>query len=279
VFHYYFDLKFKVMNEEKLEGKLKNRWENYERKKDHGRVWMGLFLFSIGILLILKTSKTIIFPDWFFDWPTLLIGMGIFSGLRHRFRGGVWIILILVGGLSMAERIDPSLNLDKYIWPIAITAVGLVLLVKPRKPRKKWQEFAEQYLPESETQLKGTPYVNDAPYTDRRDFLDVTAVFGGVKKNVLSKNFQGGDITSIMGGSEIDLTQADFTGRITIDTTNIFGGTKLIVPPTWDVQSEITAIFGGVDDKRQLNGIPMDHNKVLILDGTCMFGGIEIRSF
>ena len=82
-----------------------------------------------------------------------------------------------------------------------------------------------------------------------------------------------------MGGSEIDLSQADFNGRITIEATNIFGGTKLIVPPTWDVQSDITAIFGGVDDKRQVSGINLDPNKVLILDGTCMFGGIEIRSF
>jgi predicted membrane protein len=114
---------------------------------------------------------------------------------------------------------------------------------------------------------------------DRRDFLDVTAVFGGVKKNVLSKNFRGGDIVSFMGGSEIDLTQADFQGRIKIDTTNIFGGTKLIVPPTWDVQSDMVAIFGGVDDKRQISGVKLDPNKVLILDGTCMFGGIEIKSY
>ena len=82
-----------------------------------------------------------------------------------------------------------------------------------------------------------------------------------------------------MGGSEIDLTQSDFTGRIVIDVTNIFGGTKMIVPPTWDVQNDITAIFGGVDDKRQISGVTLDPNKVLVLDGTCMFGGIEIRSF
>ena len=61
--------------------------------------------------------------------------------------------------------------------------------------------------------------------------------------------------------------------------TNIFGGTKLVVPPTWDVQSEMVAIFGGVDDKRQIKGVHLDPNKVLILDGTCIFGGIEIRSY
>ena len=82
-----------------------------------------------------------------------------------------------------------------------------------------------------------------------------------------------------MGGSEINLTQADFNGTIRIDTTNIFGGTKLFVPANWDVQSEVVAIFGGVDDKRHLNGHAIDPKKVLIIEGTCLFGGIDIRSF
>jgi predicted membrane protein len=82
-----------------------------------------------------------------------------------------------------------------------------------------------------------------------------------------------------MGGSEIDLTQADFTGTITIDVTAVFGGTKLLVPPTWDVQNDISAVFGGVDDKRQLAGVPLDRTKVLVLEGSVVFGGIEIKSY
>jgi predicted membrane protein len=119
----------------------------------------------------------------------------------------------------------------------------------------------------------------EAYVADRSDFIDTTSVFGGIKKIVLSKNFQGGEITNIMGGSEINLSQADFKGRICIDTTNVFGGTKLIIPPHWDVQSEVVAIFGGIDDKRQLNGTPLDPDKVIVIDGTCLFGGIEIRSY
>jgi len=40
------------------------------------------------------------------------------------------------------------------------------------------------------------------------------------------------------------LTKADIQGKIVIDATNIFGGTKLIVPPDW-VQIDVVAIFGG----------------------------------
>ena len=115
-------------------------------------------------------------------------------------------------------------------------------------------------------------------FGDHADMIDITAVFSGVKKNILSKNFKGGDIMAFMGGAEVNLTQANFEGRIMIDAFNMFGGTKLIVPPDWDVQSEIVAIFGGVDDKRPPSA-HHDPSKVVVLDGTCIFGGIEIRSF
>jgi hypothetical protein len=40
----------------------------------------------------------------------------------------------------------------------------------------------------------------------------------------------------------------------------------------------MVAIFGGIEDKRppQLNAIP---DKVLIIEGTSIFGGIDIKSF
>ena len=57
------------------------------------------------------------------------------------------------------------------------------------------------------------------------------------------------------------------------------GGTKLIVPPTWDVQSEMVAIFGGVEDKRRINPEMINRNKRLILMGTAFLGGLEIRSY
>jgi hypothetical protein len=107
-------------------------------------------------------------------------------------------------------------------------------------------------------------------------------VFGGVKKNIISKNFRGGETVTIFGGTEINLTQADVNGGVVLDLTQIFGGTKLIVPPHWRIQSkDMVAIFGGVDDKRPLlsNASTEETNKVLILKGTCIFGGIDIRSY
>jgi hypothetical protein len=56
------------------------------------------------------------------------------------------------------------------------------------------------------------------------------------------------------------------------------GGTKIVVPPHWTIRSELTSIFGNIEDKRQNIGVP-NPDKVLILDGTSVFGGIEIRNY
>ena len=119
----------------------------------------------------------------------------------------------------------------------------------------------------------------DVTETTDGEWLDTTAVFGSTKKVVLSKNFRGGDITCFMGGAEIDLTKADIQGKVMLDTTAVFGGIKLIVPPHWDVKVQTTAVFGGIEDKRPVQEVKSDTNKLLILDGAAVFGGIEIRSF
>ncbi len=269
------------MNEE-LKNTVEKRYQYFERRSRKGRAWAGFFLLAVGGLLLLKTLNIIFFPAWFFTWPMFFVVIGLFIGVKHGFRSGFWMLPVLFGALFLVDEADPTMRLDRFIAPIIIMALGLMFLLRPKRHGRRKEQYGDTAWP-SEQATEGVAGGSNHAYgshtTDRRDFVDVTAVFGGVKKNVVSKSFKGGDVVSFMGGAEIDLSQADFNGRITIDATNIFGGTKLIVPSTWDVQSDITAIFGGVDDKRQISGVNMDPNKVLILDGTCMFGGIEIRSF
>jgi hypothetical protein len=113
------------------------------------------------------------------------------------------------------------------------------------------------------------------------ELLDSTVIFGGAKKNIITKNFRGGEAVTVFGGTEINLMQADLAGPVVLELTQVFGGTKLIVPPHWKVWSkEMVAILGGIDDKRPMMGNQAeDTNKVLILRGTCVLGGIDIRSY
>jgi predicted membrane protein len=111
------------------------------------------------------------------------------------------------------------------------------------------------------------------------ELLEAVSVFGGTKRTVISKNFKGGEITCIFGGSELNLSQADIQGKAFLEVNQLFGGTKLIVPSNWQVQVESTAILGSVEDTRIGNKDNLDQNKVLVLEGTSVFGGISIKSY
>lgn len=251
-----------------------NEEGHYQRRRP---VWAGVFVILIGIVLLLK-QYGIIFPNWLFSWPVLLIVFGVYIGLKHNFRGGAWLALILIGTAFLIDDIMPGWSIGNYIWPLAIICIGLFLIFRPRSRspfrhrcgrRHMHDERWKQYYPNDQGMAINEP----------NDYVDITSVFSSIKKMVVSKNFKGGDITNFMGGTEINLTQADIAGSIKIDATNIFGGTKLIVPPTWGVHSDVTSIFGGVEDKRKFVGENIDRTKIIYLDGTYLFGGIEIRSY
>lgn len=253
------------MFKEKYEQRFRHRY----RKNHHpaGRVLAGLVLVIVGVVLFMKKSG-VIFPVWFFSWPVLLITIGIFFGAKRLFRGAGWVICILIGTAFLMERIYPDMSLTRFVWPALIILFGVGMMFSSRKRtwgNRKWDEWKECSIAEG--------------CVSSEDKLESTSIFGGVKKNIISKNFRGGEITCIFGGAEINLQQADIQGTVEIELTQIFGGTKLTVPANWQVRHEATtAILGGIEDNRQA-GVTEDESKVLVLKGTVIFGGVEIKSF
>lgn len=229
-----------------------------------GRATTGAFLVIIGAVL-LASKMGLPVPHWLFSWEMLMIAFGILIGFKHRFRNPFWLILVFIGAASLIDDAYPLMNVRNYIWPLALMLIGLLFILRPKR-------FKPDRFKESDYHF---PVTEDASLDS---IVDITAIFSGVKRRILSKNFQGGDITAFMGGAEIDLTQADIPGTVTMDITAVFGGVKLIVPPDWDVQSHATAVFGGVEDKRYTHPAVQTH-KVLVLDGAAVFGGIEIKSY
>lgn len=268
--------------QEDFENRFKERWERrkqrWEQRSDnrYGHIWTGAFILLIGVVALIKASVTGV-PDWVFSWQMLLVALGFFIGFKHGFRGAAWFILILVGGVFLARDIYPDLAIRRYIWPLALIVVGAFLIIRPRgrfdceqpaKPKKNTTGSAT-----GETTLAEESY--DTP----EDFVDSTSIFGGAKKNIISKNFRGGDLVNIFGGTELDLTRADMRGTATVELTTIFGGTKFVVPSDWTIKSEAVTIFGGLEDKRNMQNLSSNPDKVLLLKGTVIFGGIELKSF
>ena len=105
-------------------------------------------------------------------------------------------------------------------------------------------------------------------------------VFSGTKQKIVHQEFKGGKISNIFGGAEIDLSQATLAeGRNELIIECIFGGVTLIVPSDWKVLVEMSAILGGFQDKRSVIKEQPDATRVLVIKGSAIFGGGEIKSF
>ncbi|MGV3508473.1 MAG: LiaF transmembrane domain-containing protein [Sphingobacteriaceae bacterium] len=257
---------------------------NYKnRRPGTGKKWVGIALLIFGAIL-LSQSLGVFVPDWVLSWPMFLIALGIFTGRRHQFRNPSSYILIIIGAIFLIEEIMPWADFDDFAWPIAIIGLGLYLIIGKKKitnwGKEQADKFADDLTWDKRVNEDNEPIV--PPISNSQDdYLDIVSIFGGVKKNIVSKNFQGGEIVAIMGGAEIILTQADITSlRAELEITQVFGGTKLIVPPHWKVTSDLVAIFGGIEDKRPLMAThAIAEEKHLVIKGTSIFGGIDIKSF
>ena len=271
-----------------------NDSNNFKRRVERNfdgksSVWSGIFIVLVGIAALARTYIDGL--NWLFSWQMLLIALGVYIGLQKNFRGGSWLILIFIGGYFLIEKyffVDYSIR--KMLWPLALIGLGAYLIFRPRKTFNIFSNDKEKAS--NIKDLSGTNYSTTTPAdsstinnpslhgTVEEEILDVVAVFSGVKKNVYSKNFRGGEIVSVFGGAEVNLIQAAFqTPRIEIESVQIFGGAKLIVPSDWVIYNEAVAIFGGIEDKRQQPVALPVPAKILVLKGFVMFGGIEIKSY
>ena len=289
-----------------------------QKTPGNGKMIVGLLLLVLGIGFLFQQLDMIDFPGYLLGWPTWIIFWGLFIGARHNFRNSFWFIMVIVGMAGLLNDAIPGIHLGHVFWPLAIIGFGVWLILKRNNnwDKKHWgQKWEDKWDDKWNTKFNkyGNPYeqvitpVTPVTPTDPDgtttpppaggsttippvgnfggnplkgdDYLDAVSIFGGVKKTIFSKNFRGGEIVNIFGGAELDFTQADINGRIIIDITQIFGGTKIIVPSNWQVVSDMAAVFASVDDKRIKTTVNGDSNKVLVLKGVSIFAGVEVRSY
>ncbi|QKJ31263.1 hypothetical protein HQ865_16360 [Mucilaginibacter mali] len=274
----------------------------YTQGQRSGKVFAGLILLAVGAVLLLQQIGGFLFPHWLISWPMLLIVWGLYIGSKNNFtRPFGAAIMILIGVLFIADDIIPGLSLERAFWPLMLIFFGLYMVLgkkyqwrnghfekykggnpfggheytNPFEPKGKPDPNFDPNGPTADANASGT-YV---PPLSGDDHIDTVSVFGGVKRTILSKNFKGGEIVNIFGGTDLDLTQADINGRVEIEIVQLFGGIKLIIPPHWQVTSDVAAVFSSVDDKRRNLGAPLSTDKLLVIKGVSIFAGVDIRSF
>ncbi|MBL0740318.1 LiaF transmembrane domain-containing protein [Chryseolinea lacunae] len=246
--------------------------QDWESGNNRGRIAGGIFVVGVGSVLLARQLGADI-PEWVFSWPMIPIVIGLFVGIKHSFRQMGWLIPVAIGTFFLMKDF---IGFDLLpFWPVIIIIVGLAIMIKPRRNRH-WRHARHE-----ERWKRRWESHHSSNTTSDGDHISSVSIFGGTKKNVISKDFKGGETVCLFGGLELNMIQADVTNRVKLDVVQLFGATKIVVPAHWKIVSDdLVTVFGSIEDKRVFQpGMVYDDAKVLVLEGTCVFGGIELRSY
>ena len=95
---------------------------------------------------------------------------------------------------------------------------------------------------------------------------------------MLDPVFKGGELNAVFGGLTLDLRRTNLAeGETHLEVNAVFGGITIFVPSEWLIETHLDTVFGGFQDNRMPKE-PLDPTRKLIIVGSCVFGGGEIRN-
>jgi predicted membrane protein len=233
-----------------------------DRNKSNATTQMvlGLFVIAVGMLFLLDNLGWVDLDFRLHLWPTALMFVGVLKILQTRTQSGMIVggAFIFIGGMVLLKETG-LLHISWHsLWPVLLIAAGLAVVFKST--------------------------TGSSIFAHSRDFLNkevddsvvnITAIMGGFKRRVTTADFRGGEITSIMGGCDLDLRQSSINGDALLNVFAMFGGITLRVPIDWTVELEGTPIMGGFEEKTVP---PASAGKRLIVRGYVIMGGLEVRN-
>jgi len=252
---------------------MRNR--SHRERNTASQMLIGAGVILAGFLFLIDNLGWIDLDMRVHFWPIILMVFGASTLAQAPRRGSgaavAGIFMIGFGALSLLKGLGLIYISWKVIFPIGIIGVGLMMVFRANKRRK--QPDSESTVASGfadDTSLFG---VSHGETSER--VLELTAVLGGFQRKVTTQDFRGGDLTSIMGGIDLDMRTASMNGVAVVNVFALMGGISIKVPTDWTVELEGTPILGGFEEKTME---PKDTSKRLIIRGTVVMGGLEIRN-
>ena len=189
-------------------------------------------------------------------WPLLAIAVGVFKACQPR-REGQRAMGVALIGLGVFLQVQMLLTWRfREAWPGLLVMIGGFLL---------WRAFDPK---------PGARREEEAPA------LSELAFIGGTTRVLRTPAFQGGYVTVVMGGCEVDLRRSAImpaASPIFVDVFALWGGIDIKVPPEWLVDAKGVPLIGGFEDKTQA---PLDSASAprLVVRGHALMGAIEISN-
>lgn len=221
---------------------------------------VGVAVVIIGMVFLLDNLGWLDLDFTLHLWPTALIFFGILKVVQTRTTSGAVVggALILVGSLILLKETGFIDIAWRSLWPLILIAAGLSVMFKSTTGRSFFEPRADLLDKTSDDSV-----------------INITAIMGGFKRRITSPDFRGGEITTVMGGCDLDLRQSSINGEAVLNVFSMFGGITIKVPVDWTVVLDGTPIMGGFEEKTVP---PPSPSKRLIVRGYAIMGGLEVRN-
>ncbi len=241
-----------------------------------GRIFFGIIVVVVGVLLLLMALDLVPLDgigELLLYIPSLFILWGLYLLVAQKFkRASGPIVLIAIATVVQLMLLD--VLRWAYVWPIAIILIGVAIIAggagyhgrrRRRRERRRNREHRHAKA-ESRTSAEG--------------YLDISVTMSEANERNRSKEFKGGEISSVMGSVKLDLTEAEIAeppARIHVDI--VMGGLEILVPEHWIVQNDTARTMGEVEDQTESRrSAAIDDGATLIISGSVVMGHATIQS-
>ncbi len=218
------------------------------------RAYFGALLLFLGAGFLGETLALWdfggILASW---WPLLVILFGVLQLVTRSISifAGAFITFI---GVLLQVSLLRGLGFDAgtLIWPLILIFIGGWLIL-------------------SRTSLfPGRVSVEDG--------MNYFVAFGGLDEVVREDSFEGGSITAIFGGGDVDLSSPTISPEgARVEINALFGGVDMRVPDNCIVRITGVPLFGAWENKTRAPEFP-DQAPVLDVHIFVAFGGVELKN-
>ncbi len=232
-------------------------------RRQRSRVVFGLFAIAFGVLALLSNLNIIdgsFVQGW---WPMVFVALGVMRLVQRPSAHAVVFSLGLValGAAMTASNLGVLHFHARDWWPVLVIFIGASLVTRGFRPGdERWGRMRGRHKDER---------------FEHGSRIDASAVMSGLVLKNDSQDFQGGDISTVMGAVEIDLRQAAIANEARLHLSIIMGGVEIRVPRDWSITIAGTPTLGGIEDRTVP---PTTPGKRLVIEGSVVMGGVEISN-
>jgi predicted membrane protein len=228
--------------------------EHTPGRASRSNIVFGLILVAGGSIFLLHNLGVHYFDEFWNLWPLALVALGLAKsfGGRADERTFGWVLTFIGAVFFLRISLGWHVSLGQW-WPMILVLIGVSIIMRSIQGPKPPGEV-----------LDGSSTVRERAFV------------GGINRKNSSQSFQGGELTAVMGGCEIDLREARMAGpEAVIDCFTMWGAIVLQIPPDWAVDPRVSVFAAGFEDKTRPPVQPVGR---LIIRGTAVMAGIEVKN-